>query len=100
MSTGGHVYILTNKYRTTLYIGVTSDLVSRIIEHKDKIYPKSFSARYNCTKLVYFCLFDHIDSAIEEEKRLKGGSRQQKIDLVESMNPDWEDLYLNKVQYW
>ncbi|WP_420387754.1 GIY-YIG nuclease family protein [Roseivirga sp.] len=100
MSKGGFVYIMTNKYHTTLYVGVTSDLVSRVIQHREHHSPKSFTARYKCTKLVYYNSFNHIESAIAEEKRLKGGSRQQKLDLIENLNPNWDDLFLNEIQYW
>ncbi len=93
MAKGGFVYIMTNKHHTTLYVGVTSDLVSRVIQHRDKLYPKSFTARYNLNKLVYYQPFDMIESAIEEEKRIKGGSRTRKIQLIESINPEWKDLY-------
>lgn len=84
---------MTNKHHTTLYVGVTSDLISRVIEHKTKFYPKSFTARYNIDKLIYFRPFDMIESAIEEEKRIKGGSREKKVNLIESINPSWRDLY-------
>lgn len=84
---------MTNKHHTTLYVGVTSDLISRVIEHKTKFYPKSFTARYNINKLIYFRPFDMIESAIEEEKRIKGGSREKKVNLIESINPSWRDLY-------
>jgi len=100
MPKGGYVYIMTNKHHTTLYVGVTSDLVSRIIQHREKHFPRSFTAKYKCIKLVYFNSFDHIESAIEEEKRLKGGSRQQKLDLINELNPKWDDLFLTEVQYW
>ncbi len=69
MTKGGFVYILTNKYHSTLYTGVTSDLVPRIIQHREKHFLKSFTAKYNANKLVYFRVFDHIESAIEEEKK-------------------------------
>jgi len=93
VSDGGFVYIITNKHNRVLYTGVTSDLVSRIIEHKDKLYPNGFSARYNLGKLVFYKIFDSIEAAITEEKRIKAGSRRAKIALIESMNPDWRDLY-------
>ena len=99
MAKGGLVYILTNQHNTTLYVGVTSDLVSRIIQHRDKFFPKSFMAKYNINKLVYYQPFDHIESAIEEEKRIKGGSRKKKVILVESINPKWKDLY-EDIKYW
>ena len=90
---GGCVYIMTNKHHTTLYIGVTSNLLSRISEHREGVYPKSFTARYNLHKLVYYESFSTIMEAIDREKQLKGGSRQKKIDLINAMNPTWKDLY-------
>lgn len=93
MYKGGAVYIMSAPDKTTLYVGVTSDLAGRVWEHKNKAYPKSFSARYNCVLLVYYNYFDSIEEAIAEEKRIKGGSRKQKIDLVESINLEWQDLY-------
>jgi putative endonuclease len=84
MKHGGCVYIMTNKHHTTLYIGVTSDLVSRILEHRQEVYPRSFTARYNLHKLVYYEGFSSIEGAIDLEKQLKGGSRKKKIDLINS----------------
>lgn len=92
MEKGGAVYILTNKYNKVLYTGVTSDLAIRIIEHKEKHYKNSFTAKYNVDKLVYYIGFHTIEEAIAEEKRIKGGSRKQKINLIESINPHWNDL--------
>ena len=91
--TRGFVYIMTNKNHTTLYTGVTSDLYGRTIKHRTKKYPKSFSARYNVTKLVYFETFPSIVDAIAREKQLKAGSRKQKIKLINRMNPEWRDLF-------
>jgi putative endonuclease len=85
------VYIITNKANTVLYIGVTSDLVGRIYEHKHKFY-RGFSATYNCNKLVYFEEYQWIQDAIAREKQLKAGSRQKKIDLIITGNPAWNDL--------
>ncbi|WP_316804634.1 GIY-YIG nuclease family protein [Pedobacter nototheniae] len=99
MERGGTVYILTNFTHTTLYTGVTSDLLFRIKEHKEKEYPNSFSAKYNTDKLVYFCSYSSIEEAIAEEKRIKGGSRIKKIKLVQSMNPEWRDLWA-EVKEW
>jgi putative endonuclease len=90
---GGYVYITSNRNNTTLYVGVTSMLGRRITQHREKFYPKSFSARYNCTKLVYYKFFPTIMQAIAEEKRIKGGSREQKASLINSINPGWLDLY-------
>lgn len=90
---GGFVYIITNKYHTTLYVGVTSDLRSRSKKHRDKIYPKSFSARYNLCKLVCYEVFDSIKDAIAREKQLKAGPRRQKVSLINKHNPEWKDLF-------
>lgn len=90
---GGCVYILTNKMHTVLYTGITSDIVSRIWEHKNKVYPKSFTAKYNCNKLVYYCFYPHIEEAIAAEKLIKGHSRAYKQKLVSSINLEWKDLY-------
>ncbi|WP_293890111.1 GIY-YIG nuclease family protein [Flavobacterium sp.] len=89
----GFIYIITNKNNTTLYIGVTSDLPKRILEHKEKLYQQSFSARYNLNKLVYYEQFQMIGDAIGREKQLKAGSRATKVSLISSRNPDWNDLY-------
>ncbi|WP_214073807.1 GIY-YIG nuclease family protein [Mucilaginibacter sp. dw_454] len=90
---GGCVYIVTNKTRTVLYIGVTADIRKRIWEHKNKVYPKSFTARYNCDRLVYYCFYPHIEEAIAAEKSLKGRNRDYKSSLITQFNPQWEDLY-------
>lgn len=87
-----YVYIITNPGRTVLYVGVTFDLMGRIAKHKNKFYPQSFSARYNCRLLMYFNEFPNIQEAIIEEKRIKAGSRRKKIELIIGMNPQWEDL--------
>lgn len=92
MHKGGAVYIMTNKNNSVLYVGVTSDLRVRVWEHKNKVHPNSFTAKYNCNKLVYYNSFSSIEEAIAEEKRLKGGGRKQKIDLINSINPEWKDL--------
>jgi putative endonuclease len=86
-----YVYILSNKSNDVLYVGVTSDLQSRINEHKLKIY-KGFSAKYQCNKLIYYEEYQWIQDAIAREKQLKAGSRQKKIDLVIANNPSCADL--------
>ena len=93
MKKGGAVYILTNKNHTTLYTGVTADLWIRINEHISSTNPSSFTNKYNLHKLVYYELFHSIAEAIDREKQIKGGSRQKKIDLINSFNADWKDLY-------
>ncbi len=89
----GFVYIITNYTKTTLYVGVTSNLPNRIIEHKEKKFQNSFSARYNLNKLVYFESFQMIGDAIAREKQLKAGSSKTKIELIEKLNPNWNDLF-------
>ena len=87
-----YIYIMTNKNNTVLYIGVTNDLDERIKEHKLKTYPRSFTARYNCNKLIYFEEFDNGIDASQREKRFKKWNRAWKINLIEEMNPSWSDL--------
>lgn len=87
-----YIYIITNKINTTLYIGVTSDLGRRIYEHKNKLV-EGFSKKYNLTKLVYYEIFDDIESAILREKYLKGKKREYKNTLINERNPLWEDLF-------
>jgi putative endonuclease len=84
------VYIMTNKSKT-LYTGVTNNLVRRVYEHKNKLI-EGFTKKNNINKLVYFELFDNPDDAIKREKQIKGWLRKKKIDLIESMNPEWKDL--------
>ena len=99
MEKGGCVYIMTNQWNTTLYTGVTSNLPARVIEHKEKAYPNSFTSRYNLDKLVYFKTFDSIEEAIMEEKLIKGKKRRWKEDLICQTNPGWDDLW-SEIQYW
>lgn len=88
----GYIYILFNKRNGTLYTGVTSDLIKRIYEHKNKLVD-GFTKKYEVDKLGYYEIFDNITKAIEREKQIKGGSRKKKLMLIESINPNWEDLY-------
>jgi putative endonuclease len=90
---GGCVYIMTNKNHTVFYTGVTSDLYARIVEHREKIYPSSFTSRYNITKLMYYESFYSIEEAIDREKQIKKYSRFKKVKLVNSQNPEWRDLF-------
>ena len=99
MKRGGTVYIMTNILRTVLYTGVTSDLIMRVQEHKTRIHPESFTAKYNVIFLVYYKNFSSIDEAILEEKRIKAGSRKQKCILINSINPEWKDLW-EEVSKW
>ena len=86
---------MTNDNNTVFYTGVTSDLKVRVKEHKVKRYPKSFTGRYNIRKLVYFQRFTSIAEAIRREKQIKGGSRKKKIELINLMNPEWQDLSIH-----
>ncbi len=92
MKRGGSVYILTNISNDVLYIGVTADLFFRLQEHISHKDPNSFTAKYNCTKLVYYENFTTIDEAIAKEKQLKNWHRQWKRNLITSFNPLWKDL--------
>jgi len=76
-----------------LYTGVTSELFFRIKEHKEKFYPKSFSAKYNCDVLVYYKQFSSIEEAIAKEKQVNNWQRAWKINLVNTINPSWKDLF-------
>lgn len=89
---GGYAYIVSNKYRTVLYIGVTSDLRTRSHEHKNREGSK-FAAKHNCTDLVYYEFFDDIEAAIDREKQLKKWKRAWKDELIKKMNPEMKDLY-------
>jgi len=99
MERGGSVYIMTNKRNSVLYTGVTSNLINRIYEHRMHLFPNSFTDKYNCTKLVWYCYFDRIEEAIAHEKRIKAGRRDYKIKLVEEKNPDWNDLW-DEIKEW
>ena len=86
------IYIMANKRNGTLYTGVTSDLIKRIYQHKNGLTP-GFTHRYGCSYLVYYEQYEDMIYAIAREKQVKGGSRKKKILLIESMNPNWVDLY-------
>ena len=85
------VYIMTNKNNSTLYTGVTNNLLRRVHEHK-KCVGSKFTHRYKTNKLVYYETTNDVEAAIMREKQVKDGSRQKKIDLVNSINPEWRDL--------
>ncbi|PAU93698.1 endonuclease [Aliifodinibius salipaludis] len=86
-----HIYILSSLSRV-LYVGVTGNLYKRIQEHKKANNPKSFTAKYNVNRLVYFEDFKGIQKAIKREKQLKRWRREKKVTLIESINPGWKDL--------
>lgn len=89
----GFIYIMTNSNNTTLYVGVTSNLPQRVMEHKEGRYSQSFTSRYKLYKLVYWESFQDIGDAIGREKQLKAGSRVKKEILINSINSEWKDLY-------
>jgi putative endonuclease len=86
-----YLYILSNKYNGTLYIGVTNDLERRMFEHKGKLID-GFTKKYNLNRLIYFETFQYINNAIKREKNMKKWKRQWKINLIEEENPNWRDL--------
>ena len=86
-----YVYIMANIGNTTLYTGVTRDLTKRVFEHKEKLVG-GFTKKYKITKLVHYEICNDIESAITREKQIKAGSRQKKIELINSMNKEWRDL--------
>ena len=92
MKKGGAVYILTNHGNTTLYTGVTSNIIKRLYEHRNGSFKKSFTSKYALTKLVYYEVHLNIEDAIAREKQIKGGSRSKKENLILSINPNWCDL--------
>ncbi len=83
---------MSNQNNTVFYTGVTNELIKRAYQHRNKLVD-GFTKKYNCTKLVYYELFDGILDAIQREKQIKGGSRAKKLVLVKSMNPTFDDLY-------
>lgn len=93
MSKQYYIYILFNKPSGTLYTGVTSVLKKRIIEHKLKKHPESFTAKYDVDKLGYYETFQAVNEAIDREKQIKSWSRKKKIQLIKSTNPNWMDLF-------
>jgi len=88
-----YVYIMANVSNVAIYTGVTNDLIRRVFEHKENADPKSFTAKYKIHKLVYYETTTDVKAALEREKQIKDWNRKRKNQLVESMNPTWEDLY-------
>ena len=89
---GGDVYIISNKTRSVLYIGVTSDLYSRVYQHKNG-YGSVFTEKYKCTDLVYYQFYESIESAIDREKKMKKWNRAWKNKMISDFNPEWLDLF-------
>lgn len=87
-----YVYIMTNKKNNVIYTGITNNLKKRVYEHKEKLVA-GFTRKYNISKLVYYEIFDSSYGAITREKKIKGGSRQKKVNLIRTLNPGWDDLY-------
>jgi len=92
MSKQYDVYIITNRNNRVLYAGITHDLKRRVYEHKEKLRD-GFMKKYNVSKLVYYEVFEDPEDAILREKKIKAGSRQRKVDLIQLMNKEWRDLY-------
>jgi putative endonuclease len=90
---GGYTYILMNPERTTLYVGVTSDLVARISEHKEGLYSNSFTKRYHVVDLLYYEFHDSIEEAIAREKQIKRWRSEWKMNQIRSFNPALVDLF-------
>ena len=88
-----YVYILASATNVTIYIGVTNDLIRRVYEHRNHLAPDSFISKYVVHKLVYFEQTSDVSAALEREKQLKGWRRSKKNALIETMNPEWKDLY-------
>ncbi len=87
-----YLYVLFSKPNGTLYVGVTNNLIRRVYEHKNKLIP-GFTTKYGVDKLGYYEVYENIEEAIKREKALKGSSRQRKVKLILTNNPDWKDLY-------
>lgn len=92
-----YVYILASKRNGTLYIGVTSNLIKRVYEHKNNLV-EGFTKRYQVHHLVYYEIYEDVRDAILREKRMKKWNRRWKIELIEKMNPEWKDLYAEIVR--
>ena len=87
------VYMLCNRNRTVIYTGVTSNLMRRVVEHREHAEPSSFTARYRVDRLVYYEAFEDIAAAIQREKQIKGWTRARKNALIARTNPAWTDLW-------
>jgi len=86
------IYIMANQRNGTLYVGVTSNLSQRVFQHREGLIP-GFTTRHGCKTLVYYEVYEDMDSAIAREKQLKGGSRRKKLLMIDRFNPEWRDLY-------
>jgi len=98
MTQNSYVYILASRRNGTLYVGVTSDLIKRVWEHKNK-FVDGFTKEHNVDKLVYYCMFMDIMEAIKREKEIKKWNRAWKLRIIEEMNPKWKDLYNDLINF-
>ncbi len=92
MEEQAYIYFMSNRYNKVLYVGITSYLIKRVWEHKNKVVD-GFTKRYNLYKLVYYEIYDDIETAINREKQIKSWPRKKKIVLINAFNPSWDDLY-------
>jgi putative endonuclease len=92
MEEQAYIYFMSNRYNKVLYVGITSNLIKRVWEHKIKVVD-GFTKRYNLNKLVYYEIYDDIETAINREKQIKSWSRKKKAELINALNPSWDDLY-------
>ena len=95
----GYFYIMVNRKNGVIYAGSTRDLLTRVFEHKSKANPKSFTAKHDCTRLVYYETYEHLTDAVARENAVKRYKRSWKIALIEEDNPDWFDLPLNSLDF-
>ena len=99
MERGGSIYFMTNKNRTTLYLGVTTNLIKRVSEHRTHYYKGSFTDKYNLELIVFYEFHSTIEEAISREKQVKKWSRAKKDKLINELNPDWIDLW-GEIEKW
>ena len=99
MERGGSIYFMTNKNRTTLYLGVTSNLIKRVSEHRTHYYKGSFTDKYNLELIVFFEFHSTIEEAISREKQVKKWNRAKKDALINGLNPEWRDLW-GEIEKW
>ena len=99
MERGGCIYFMTNKNKTTLYLGVTSNLIKRVSEHKNHIYQDSFTDRYNLEMIIFYEFISTIEEAILREKQVKKWNRAKKNELISTLNPEWNDLWI-EISKW
>jgi len=99
MERGGCIYFMTNKNRTTLYVGVTSNLIKRVSEHRTHFYKGSFTDKYNLELIVFYEFHTTIVEAISREKQVKKWNRRKKDELIRKLNPQWVDLW-DEIEKW